>query len=54
MFFEKRIAGNADVETADAHVNTEQEEVPMIVMSYAVVEPCWRYCIKENIQAICQ
>jgi len=41
MFFEKRIAGHADIETADAHVNTEKKEMSMIVMSNAVVEPCW-------------
>jgi len=39
MFFEQRIAGHADVETADTHVNTEQKKMSMIVMTDAVVEP---------------
>jgi len=41
MFLEQRITGHADVEAADAHVNTEEKEMPMIVMSNAVVEPRW-------------
>ena len=39
MFLEQRIAGHADIETANAHVNTEQKEMSMIVMTNAVVEP---------------
>lgn len=39
MFLEEWIARYADVETANAHVNTEQKEVPMIVVSHTVVDP---------------
>jgi len=41
MFFEQWISGHANIETSDAHVNTEEKKVSMIVMSNTVVEPCW-------------
>jgi len=37
MFFEQWIARQADVETADAHVDTEEEEMSMITVTHAVV-----------------
>ena len=41
MFFEQRIADDANIETADAHVETKQKEIAMIVMPDAVVQPRW-------------
>ena len=41
MFFEQWISRQADIKTADAHVNTEEKEVSMIAMTNTVVEPCW-------------
>lgn len=41
MFFEERVAGHADVEAADAHVNTKEKEMPVILMSNTIVEPRW-------------
>jgi len=41
MFLEQRISRQANVETANAHINTEEKEVSVIVMSDTVVEPRW-------------
>jgi len=46
MFFEERIAGHANVETADAHIHTEEKKVPMIAVSDAIVQPCCLHTVK--------
>lgn len=41
MFSEERIGTDTDVDCSQAHVDTEEEEVTVVVMAHAIVEPGW-------------